>query len=162
MKPAAPSRGAWRRLQHGAAAIELAMVISATLVLLPALALFAQVFYKYSVIKGATQNGAAYLATLPPASIKDDIERARAFALVQRMVDEAAAGASLAGSTRVFPATILCNGNTCTGMVPRVFIVKVSLTIEDLAFSGLTSAWTDSGSKKWEVNAESSIPYVNN
>jgi len=161
MKPAAPSRGAWRRLQHGAAAIELAMVISATLVLLPALALFAQVFYKYSVIKGATENAAAYLSSLPVAAVKDDIERARAFALVQRMIDEAAAGASLSGSTKVFPVVILCNGNSCNGGVPKVFIVKVSLTIEDLLFNELTGAWTDSDTKKWEVHAESSIPFTN-
>lgn len=161
MKPAAPPRGAMRRFQRGAAAIELALIISATLVLLPALALFAQVFYKYSVIKGATLHAAIYLSTLPAAAVKNDSERARAFALAQRMIDDAAAGASLSGSTKVYPAIFLCNATSCNGALPRVFIVKVQLTIEDLLFSEFTGAWTDIETRKWEVNAESTIPFMN-
>lgn len=160
MKPAAPLRGALRHCQRGAAAIELALVISATFVLLPALALFAQVFYQYSVIKGATQNVATYLSTLPSTAVKDDTERARAFALAQRMLDDAAAGAGLSADTKVEPILILCNGFDCTGLQPKVFIVKISVTIDDMLFNAFTHPWTDGESKTWVVNAESTIPFV--
>jgi hypothetical protein len=149
-----------RRLQGGAAAIELAMIIGATLVLMPAVALFAKVFFQYSVIKEATRDAATYLATLPPAAVKDDAERARALALATRIVSDAAAGAGLAGSTSVEPAYVECDGHACAGLLPEVFIVKVTLTIDDVLFAALTGPWTDHDTNVWQVSAESTVPYT--
>ena len=47
------------RAQLGVAAVELAIVLSVTMVLLPAVALFGRVFYQYSVMKSATRDAAA-------------------------------------------------------------------------------------------------------
>jgi hypothetical protein len=160
MKPAASSRrSAARRLQAGAAAVELAMVLSATIVLMPAVALFAKVFFQYSVIKEATRDAATYLATLPPAAVKDDTERARAIALAQRIVSDAAAGAGLGGTTTVEPAYVECDGHSCAGLLPEVFIVKATLSIDDELFNALTGPWTDYETKIWEVSAQSTIPF---
>lgn len=159
MKPAAPLRGASVRRARGSAAVELAVILLATMVMVPAVALFAKVFFQYSVIKGATQDVATYLATLPPAAIKDATERERAFDVGQRMVSEAAAGAGLNGTTTVDRAIIECNGFSCMGPVPKVFVVKVSLSIDDLQFNALTGAWTDHETKKWVVNAQSTVPF---
>ena len=160
MKPAASRRGAFHQLQHGAAAVELALILLATVVMVPAVALFAKVFFQYSVIKGATQDVATYLATLPPAAIKDLAERERAFAVGQRMVSAAADGAGLNGSTTVEPVLMLCNGFLCSGPVPPVFMAKVTLSIDDTLFNALTGAWTDQETKQWVVNAESTVPFT--
>ncbi|SHH40797.1 TadE/TadG family type IV pilus assembly protein [Massilia sp. CF038] len=160
MKPAASPRGAIRRLARGAAAIELAVILSATIVLLPAVALFAKVFFQYSVMKEATRDAASYLASLPPAAIKDDGERARAIVLAQRMVQEAAMGASMSGSTRVEQAYVECDNHSCAGMVPQLFGVTVTFTIDDAMFNALTGRWTDPEEGTWEVTARSTVPFT--
>lgn len=160
MKPGAPLSGAAGRFQRGAAAVELALILSATIVLLPAVALFAKVFFQYSVMKEATRDAAAYLATLPPAAIKDDAERARVLVVAQRMVSDAAAAAGMSGTTSVEPAYVECDNHSCAGMVPEVFGVTVTFTIDDSAFNALTGRWTDYETATWEVTARSSIPFT--
>ncbi len=159
MKPAAPRRGALRRFQAGAAAVELSIILSATIVLLPAVALFAKVYFQYSVIKHATRDAAAYLGSLPVAAVKDDTERARAIAVAQRMVADAALGAGMAGTTTVSEATVECDEFPCFGLVPDVFIVKVTMNIDDERFNALTGTWTDYDTSIWQVNAQSSMPF---
>lgn len=159
MKPAASPRGAFYKLQAGSAAVELAAIISATIVLMPAVVLFAKVFFQYSVIKEATRDAALYMATMPVAAIRDTTERDRAIAIAQRMVEEAAIGAGLNGTTTVTEATVECDGYSCMGPLPDVFIVKTSLLINDELFAGLTGDWTDFVDKTWWVGAQSTIPF---
>jgi hypothetical protein len=159
MKPAASLRGALRRFQGGTAAVELALILSATIVMVPAVALFAKVFFQYSVIKSATQDVAAYLASLPPAMIKDPVERGRAFDVAQQMVDQASLAAGLTGSSSVAAPVLLCDNHSCNNLVPEVFVVTVSLTIDDMLFNALTGAWTDHTTKVWEVTATSTVPF---
>ena len=69
-----PRRIVWRRRQQGqrgAAAVELATILSATLFLLAALVLFGRLFYQYNVMKLACQDAARYLTSLPPAAVLD-------------------------------------------------------------------------------------------
>ncbi|HEY0061939.1 MAG TPA: TadE family protein [Telluria sp.] len=160
MKPAAPRSGAFKRLAHGAAAVELALILSATIVLMPAVALFAKVFFQYSVMKEATRDAAAYLASLPAAAVKDDAERARAIGVAQRMVHDAAIGASMHGTTSVEPAYVECDNHSCAGQVPDLFGVTVTFTIDDEAFNALTGRWTDLEDGTWEVTARSTVPFT--
>jgi Flp pilus assembly protein TadG len=160
MKPAAPWSGAGKRIARGTAAVELALILSATVVLMPAVALFAKVFFQYSVMKEATRDAAAYLASLPPAAVKDDSERARAIVIAQRMVHDAATGASMSGTTSVEPAYVECDNHSCAGQVPDVFGVTVTFTIDDAAFNALTGRWTDSEDMTWEVTARSTVPFT--
>ena len=62
--------GAPRR-QRDAATVELALLLTATMALMPALVLFARVFYQYGLLKQASQDAASYLAALPVAAITD-------------------------------------------------------------------------------------------
>jgi Flp pilus assembly protein TadG len=160
MKAAASLSGAARRFQRGAAAVELALILSATIVLMPAVALFARVFFEYSIMKEATRDAAAYLAGLPAASVKDDSERARAIGVAQRMVAEAAAGAGMDGSTTVEAAYVECDNHSCAGLVPEVFGVTVTFTIDDVVFNALTGRWTDFETNTWEVTARSTVPFT--
>jgi hypothetical protein len=160
MKPAASRRGAFKRLQYGTAAVELAVILMATIVLMPAVALFAKVFYQYSVMKEATRDAATYLGSLPPAAMKDDAERARAVMVAQRMVEEAALGAGMSGSTAVEQAYVECDNHSCAGSVPQVLGVTVTFTINDEAFNALTGRWTDYETSTWEITARSSAPFT--
>jgi Flp pilus assembly protein TadG len=159
MKPAAPRSGAQFRFQHGAAAVELALILSATIVLMPAVALFAKVFFQYSVIKGATRDAATYLATLPIAAVKDEAERTRALGVAEQIVRDAAAGAGLTGSTTVATPIVECDNHPCYGLVPDVFIVTTTLSINDELFAALTGPWTDYDTSTWQVSATSTIPF---
>jgi Flp pilus assembly protein TadG len=159
MKPAAPMRGAWRRIQGGVAAVELSFLLVATLVLMPAVALFAKVFFQYSVMKQATSDAATYLATLPAASIEDNTERDRAFAVAAQMVADAAAGAGMHGTTIVAPAYVECDNHACLGLVPVAFSVTATFAINDQMFAALTGDWTDSQTNIWQVSARSIIPF---
>jgi hypothetical protein len=160
MKPAAPRSGAMRRLVQGAASVELALILSATIVLIPAVALFAKVFYQYSVMKEATRDAAAYLSSLPRAAVKDDAERLRAYGIAKRMVADAAEGAGMSGTTSVVPAYIECDNHDCAGLVPDVFGVTVTFTIDDSIFNALTGRWTDYEENTWEVTARSTVAFT--
>jgi Flp pilus assembly protein TadG len=157
MKPAASFSQA--RLQLGAAAVELAMVLSATIVLMPAVALFARVFYQYCVAKEATRDAAAYMASLPPAAFKDSAETARAIDVAKRIVSDAAQNAGMDGTTTVAPAYVECDQHVCFKLVPALVSVTVTFSINDEAFNALTGAWTDHESKIWQVSAKSSMPF---
>lgn len=158
MKPAAPVSGVSRRLQRGTAAVELAALLSATIVLIPAVALFARVFYQYSVMKEATRDAASYMASLSPAALIDSAERARAIQIAIGIVDIAAAGAGMDGTTAVGLPLVLCDHALCDNETPETIDVVVTFTIDDSGFSALTGQWTDDLSKKWKVIANSTVP----
>lgn len=159
MKPAAPSSGAFRRAQRGVAAVELAVILSATIVLMPAVVLFAKVFHQYSVMKEATRDAAAYMASLPQAAVKDAAERARAMLVARQIVQDAAANSNMLGGTVVQEAVVECDNHTCAGTVPASFDVKVTITLDADAFTALTGDWVHHEERFWEVTARSTIPY---
>lgn len=159
MKAAAAPRALVRTCQAGAAAVELAVVISATIVLLPAVVLFAKVFFQYSVIKSATHDAATYLATVPVAAVMDETERLRAIGIAQRMISDAALGADMTGTTTLGTTLIACDDHGCSGDVPEVFSVTSTITINDTRFNALTAGWTDYSTKNWEVSAKSTVPF---
>lgn len=144
--------------QRGAAAVELAILLVATMVLMPAVALFAMVFFQYSVMKDATRDAAMYMATLPNAALVDQIERERAIVVAQGMVREAAVQAGMTGLTRVYAATVLCDGATCADFFPEAIDVNVVFTINDVLFSHWTGDWTDPGTRTWRVIIRSTVP----
>lgn len=149
--------------QAGAAAVELAIVLSVSIVLLPAVALFAKLFFQYSVIKEATRDAAAYLGTEAEGSIRDPGEMARAQDVARQIVIDAAAGSGLTSATsnnELSPVVVTCDDNACLGPPPDRYDVRVSFGIEDGLFAGLTGSWTD-GDHKWRVSVKSSMPNTN-
>ncbi len=149
-----------RGRQRGAAAVELALILSATIVLMPAVALFARVFFQYSVMKEATRDAAAYMATIPRAAMHDETERARTIAIAQRIVSDAAEAAGMTGSTQVAQAYVECDNAVCFGAVPEILGVTVTFRIDDEVFAGLTGRWTDADHSFWQISARSTVPYT--
>lgn len=160
MKPAAPFGGASDRRQRGVAAVELAIILSATIILMPTVALFARVFFEYSVMKEATRDAAAYMASLPPVAIMDHTERARAIGIAEQLVQDAAAGAGMLNGSTVQVADVECDGHTCGGLVPANFNVEVTFAITADSFTNITGQWTDENQRIWEITANSTIPYA--
>lgn len=154
-RPQAPAR----RSVRGFAAAELAILLTATILLLPTVALFAKVFYQYSVMKGATHDAAAYVASLSPAAIKDPVERARAFGVAQQMLRQAATGAGMDSGTTVFEGRIECDGHGCANLVPDTISVDITFNIDGNDFINSTGEWTDIDQHFWQITAYSTIPF---
>lgn len=148
-----------RRLGRGFAAAELAIILSATIILLPTVAMFARVFYQYSVMKGASYDAAAYMASLTPAAIKDPTERARAIGVAEQIVREAATNAGMDTGTTVFEARVSCDGHGCGNLVPENIGVDVTFNIDSNNFINATGEWTDSEQHFWQITAYSTLPF---
>lgn len=144
--------------QRGTAAIELAAIVSFTMVMMPAVALFAMMFFQYSVLKQATRDAALYMASLPRAALIDEAERARNMTVARQMVLTAAQQSGLNGLTRVYDVEVLCGGATCGPVVPASIEVVTSFTIEDRKFSFFTGPWTDKSTRMWSAGVKSTIP----
>ena len=149
-----------RKLQLGTAAVELAVILSATMVLMPALVLFAKAFYQYSAMKVATDHAASYMASLAPTAYLDADQRAIALAKVVEMVNQSAVAAGLSGQTEVYDAIVLCDDFQCGATVPKNIQVLVSFNIKDTLFSGLTGGWTDAYQRTWTIGATSTVAYA--
>ena len=144
--------------QRGTAAVELAALLLYTMVLLPALALFAMVFFQYSTMKDATRDAAMYMANLPRTALVNASERQRAIVVAKRMVRDAAEASGMVGLTEVEEADVMCDGVPCDDVYPRAIDVHASFTIEDFLFSHWTRHWTDDDTHVWRVRVRSSIP----
>lgn len=146
-----------RRGQRGVAAIELAVILSGSLMLVPALVLFGRLFYQYSVMKSACRDAALYLASLPPAAVHDGNERNRAAGVAIRMVANAADGAGITSSSVVTTAGVGCDTGGCGPSIPGSFRITTTYTFDGLG-SGMLSNWT-SDRGDWFVQVNSSAAY---
>ncbi len=142
--------------------MELALLLTATMVLMPALVLFARVFYQYSIVKQASQDAVSYMAALPVAAIVDDNAASAAVVLAQAMVTAAANESKLLDASTLTSATITCNGETCGGgLVPATIQSTVTLQVTDLGMSGATGRWTNLSTRKFRLVIVASVPYRN-
>lgn len=138
------------------------MLLTATMVLLPALVLFARVFYQYSIIKQASQDAVSYMATLPMAAMIDNQAAGTAVVLAQSMVSLAAAESKMLGASPLTQAIITCDGQACGGgAVPTSIQSTVTLQVGDLGMNGYTGQWTNINTRKFRVVIVSSVPYRN-
>lgn len=156
------ARAAFR--QRGAAAVELAVILSATLLLLlPALALCVLLFYQYNVVKTASDDAAAYVASIPRAAFMTGTQRQAARALGSQMVANAVEGAGITANTTVYPALVWCPGATvsCSSAVPAFVNVEVPVEFDVMGFSVLYSLIADSPINKVSYTARATSPYVN-
>jgi Flp pilus assembly protein TadG len=147
-----------RRCQRGIAAIELAVILSGSLLLLPALVLFGRLFYQYSVMKSGCRDAALYMASLPPAAVHDDNERNRAAGVAIQIVDRAATAAGIKRSSVVTAAGVGCDTGGCTSSIPGSFRITTTYTFDNLG-TGMLTKWT-SNRGKWSVQVNSSAAYA--
>lgn len=150
-----------RGRQRGVAAVELALILLFTFFMLPAVFLFARVFYHYNVIKQATQDAANAMAATPRIEMMTYAGMAAAKVRSEQMVLNAITSAGVFPPD-TFLVDISCNGGTC-GPSPTITGIRVyaQFSLFD-AFWRDTIAWLpDPIGPAWTFSAASEAPYQN-
>jgi Flp pilus assembly protein TadG len=164
MNPTFLSRAGAACRQRGAAAVELAVILSVTLLLmLPALAFCVLLFYQFSVVRTASADAAAYVASIPRAAFMTNTQRQNARALASQMVANAVAGAGITQNTTVNPAFVWCPGGTitCSNAVPAFVGVESYVEVDVMGFNLLYTILPDSQINKMTYTSKAVAPYVN-
>ena len=135
-----------RRRQAGAAAVELALLMSMLLVFLTMPLFYARVMWHYTVAQKAAQDAARYLASVPHSEMASATQAAAAGALAieiaRRELAELSPGSVIQGPYAY------CNTENCGGLGAGTLptTVRVSITfnmfdtilgIEDVGWDGL-------------------------
>ena len=159
-RPRPPVRTA-RRAERGVAAIELAIILTQTFVLLPAIFLFCRVFYQYNVLKQATHDAAQYVAALPPGKIRNKTAAADASNTAKAMVVAAANAANINPVPGLSEVAVLCDAAAnCSGTTePGTVRVSLQLTLTEIKYSGFTAPFLDKD-YRWTINADSTVAYA--
>lgn len=150
--------------QRGAAAVELALLLSATTILmLPALALCVFTFYQFSVIKTASDDAAAYMGSIPRAAFMTTAQRVSAKTLASQIVANAIIGAAITENTTVEAALVWCPGASlsCNATVPPYIGVEVNVELDVMGFDVLYSILPDNTTNKLSYTSKTVSPYVN-
>ncbi|MBZ2206062.1 TadE family protein [Massilia soli] len=153
-----------RQRQRGIAAVELALILLATSFLLPAIFLFARVFYHYNVLKQATQDAANAMAMTPRMEMISASGMNAAKARSTQMVINAITSAGIRPPEELW-VIIYCNGGVgmCIHSSAVVEInVSASFTLFD-EFYIETAPWLPDtfGGPSWTFIATSNASYQN-
>ena len=149
---------AMARSQKGVVAIEMTLIIIATIFILPTLLLFGRAFWHYNAMKQATLDAAMYMASVPMAEMANDASVATAQDTARAMVLAAAAGARVSAPPGV---VITCSDLPCGGPgAPGIIRVWTVVFVTDEVFDAFTAAWTDQD-HKISVVARSAVLYGN-
>lgn len=145
------------RLQRGVAAIELALIMTFTVVILVPTFVIAHALWQYTVLKQATDNAARYIAALPLYQLSATDPDPRDVA--RRMVAQAAvdAGVVAAAEENSFFANVeaYCPGVVnCRSSIPDTVVVGTYLTVIDPSSLSL-------GGAPWTFATISTVPYGN-
>lgn len=152
--------------QRGVAAVELAVILSGTaLLMLPALAFCVFTYYQFSVIKTACADAAAHMASLPRATFMTSAQRTAASAVAVKIVADAAGAAGIADNTWLSAATVSCSGNgaaaACNSVVPATVAVEVSVELDVMGFDVLYDILPYNPVNKLTYTVRAVAPYVN-
>lgn len=148
-----------RRRQAGAAAVELALLMSMLLVFLTMPLFYARVMWHYTVAQKAAQDAARYLAGVPHAEMISETQAAAArniaVAIATRELAELSPGSVIKGPD-AYCDDVVC-GSMATGTVPATVRVNIKfnmfdtiLGVEDVGWDGLA------------INADVRMRYVGN
>lgn len=150
-----------RGRQGGVAAVEFALILIFTFFLLPAVFLFARVFYHYNVIKQATQDAANAMAATPRIELMTFAGMSAAKARSEQMVINAIVASGIYPPDTM-TILVLCNGGACGPSASITAIhVYASFTLFD-AFWRDTIQWLpDEIGPAWTFAATSDASYQN-
>ncbi|QNA88971.1 pilus assembly protein [Massilia sp. Dwa41.01b] len=151
--------------QHGAAAVELALVLPILVVFFTAPLFFAIFFWHYTVVQKAAQDGARYLSTVSEQEMRDpalalaaantarEIIRGE---LVELIPDQGSITVILHCGTSGTGMINLCTGVE-DGPLPESVDVGIQFRLKDQLFG-----FVDTGRYGWSVSAVATVPYVSN
>lgn len=134
-KPALPQPGPPRRQrQSGAAAVELAILMLFTIMLIIPTFVLGRTLFQYSVLKHATYDAARYLAAVPlyqlndpNVDMRDAAKQMVALSLIAAGVAPASTKAALVSHMDVYcPGVVACTAGT-----PDTIVVQAYLSVND-------------------------------
>jgi Flp pilus assembly protein TadG len=144
--------------QRGSVAVEAALLMM-TLVILIACPLFlGRVFWYYTALQKAAQDGARFLSTATAAEIQTvgSRDEAGVAALARDIVRAETAELHPAENKRLI--TVDCDLETCGDKVPNKVRVLITMRLQDPAFNAFTTMFT--GDKGLQLRADVSMRYV--
>jgi len=123
--------------QRGVAAVELALILPFFLGLLMLPLFYGRLFWHYSVMERAAQDGARYLSRVPLVEMRNPARTAEVAAVAKAIVS--AEVAELAPGPESIHINVECDALDCTGFaIPTVVSVGVQLQITDIFFANTT------------------------
>lgn len=150
-------RRARPRPVRGVVAVELALILSAMLFLLPAIVLFGRVIWQYNVLKIATNNAARYMAQLPLSEIYAGTHEQVAKNMV---VDAVVASGMTSDPSKVFVSVDCAPFLVCSIAQPDLVRVTGSFLMVDAVFPGFNKKWLYANNR-WPLQAVSTVGYPN-
>ncbi|MRV71069.1 hypothetical protein GJ700_04965 [Duganella sp. FT92W] len=130
-----------RRARRGVAAIELALVLCASVLLAPALLSIGTVFLNYVALHKAVHEGARAMAALPPQALGNNAAIVQARAATAALVVATAQQAGLATPLTADIVFVGCDGVICNALPASTVTVSASVNVPMLPglFSTVTS-----------------------
>jgi Flp pilus assembly protein TadG len=155
-RPTAP-----RRRQSGAAAVEFALIVAATAIVLPATFVFFRVFWQYNVLRQATSDAARYMATVPAYQL--GATGPRPMDVAKRMVARAVVGAGILPASEEQAAfdnvAVYCPGAQVNNCAPRPDLITVTTSLVVTTPDSMSEIM--GGSTTWTFYANTSARYGN-
>ena len=134
-----------RLAAHGVVAIELAIILSFTYMIIPALFIIGGLLYRYQVAHHAALDAARYLASQPKVTMANATlssqAQAVAASMVERAIAHASAGVTPPGQTLVAVRCGDYHTECGTQTAPATFSVNVSIQVVDRAFGHFSYRW---------------------
>lgn len=137
-----------RRLQsrhgrRGVAAIELALVVSACVLLVPAVLSIGGIFQHYAALNKAVREGARAMAALPPQALSTKTAAGTSMGMVRSLVVETARQAGLQESLAPETVYVGCDRVICQGNVPSSTVTVTAAVYVPVPAFLFTTATSD-------------------
>jgi Flp pilus assembly protein TadG len=149
------------RRQAGAAAVEFALIVAATAIVLPATFVFFRVFWQYNVLRQATSDAARYMATVPVYQL--GATSPRPVDVARRMVARAVVAAGILPASEEEAAydnvVVYCPGAQVNNCAPRPDLITVTTSLNVTTPASLGEIMGGAGS--WTFYANTSARYGN-
>ncbi|MES3022676.1 MAG: TadE/TadG family type IV pilus assembly protein [Pseudomonadota bacterium] len=159
------------RRARGAVAIEMAVIISMTFVIIPLVLAFGRIFWYYSAMKQASHDAARAMATMPLAEMLVKTRELDAEQVVGAMVARSLAAAGIADSEIVGveihcinpnSGSLLCTkpSSGSTQLKPLAIRVRTSVDVDIGLYIGLTQEYPPNQAI-FSLEAVTTVPYSN-
>lgn len=145
--------------ERGVALVEMAIILTSTILLIPVVFLFGRLLYQYSVLKQATNDAAAYVATVPALELQDPAAAAVVLTRAETMLREAVSAAGIRPDASL-AVLIDCDDNPCGVGTPGTVRVRAVYQLDVSLFETFYTDWVGYPAV-WNVAARSTYPYTN-
>jgi len=123
-----------RGRQRGIAAVELALLLTGSLLIVPCMLLFGRVFWEYTVLQKAVHDGTRYLASIPASDMTNASAYFAARAAARHIVLDAIVAGGLAALPDPELIQVACVPNCGSAALPDTIRLTVDLSVSDAQY----------------------------